>query len=336
MGTASHSTGADTTDADTTAAPACEAPAPISCDRDDDPFHAIGLDCPGDPGTPLIESALVSDDLAAWRVAVQLGNAFWAPREGEKLLMLSTGTLPLPDPAGQISVPPGQTDAADGNNANPDGAPLPPPISTEPGSNGGAGGSPFSNCDGQGDCSDTLPDHIAAGGAARDQISVAFDVEVPVGTHGWRVELAWLSAEFPARVDALANDAFVAWVSSEAYVGNIATYDGELMSVTGLRPLLAEIDFVGRSPALLDTGFGGDTGRPCSFPWAAYPACPRGGASDWLTLAGPAAPGEQLSLTLALFDHGDTELDTVVLIDGWRWDCDGCVPGKDCGVSTAK
>jgi hypothetical protein len=209
-------------------------------------------------------------------------------------------------------------------------------VTDAPGSNDGAGGTPFASCDGVGDCSDTLPDHLDAGGPPRDLLSFSFEVTVPVGAHGWRVDVAWLSAEFPARVDAAANDALVWWVSSEAYVGNIAILDGAPMTATGLRPRLVEADFVGEAPALLDTGLGGTTGQPCEYPWAAWDSCPRGAASGWLTLDGPANPGEVLGLTAVLFDHGDTELDTLVLLDDWRWHCPGCTLGQDCGLSPAE
>lgn len=327
-----------TGDESTTAPAFCGAPTGHAvCDDGPDPLRAIGLGCPGTEfdSTPLVSGGLASLDETAWRLTRELGNAFWTPREGTVMLALSTGTLPLPDASGRIELPLGQTHAADGNNGNPDAAPLPHPVAATPGSNDGAGGTPFAGCDGEGDCSDTLPALLAAGGPPNDLVSFTFEVAVPEGAHGWRVDLAWLSAEFPVRVDAAANDAFVWWVSSEAYVGNIATLGGQPMTVTGLRPRIVESGFVGDSPALLETGMGGSTGQPCEYPWAAWDACPRGGASGWLTLDGPANPGEVLGLTGVLFDQGDTELDTIVLVDDWRWHCSGCTPGQDCGLSPA-
>lgn len=327
------------TDDATTTVPFCDAPSGHTvCDDGSDPFQAIGLGCRGTPfdSTPLVSSSLASLDETAWRLTRELGNAYWNPREGTQLLALTTGTLPLPDVSGRIELPLGQTYAADGNNGNPDDGALPEPVVTAPGSNDGAGGTPFSGCDGVGDCSDTLPTMLASGGPPLDRVSFSFEVAVPEGAHGWRVDLAWLSAEFPARVDALANDALVWWVQSEAFVGNIATFDGDPMTATGLRPLVVETEFVGDAPALLDTGMGGTTGMPCDYPWAAWDACPRGGASGWLTLDGPANPGEVLGLTAVLFDQGDTQLDTIVLVDDWRWHCPGCTPGQDCGLSPAE
>lgn len=340
LGTSVATTTTTAASDDSTTAPViCDAPTGhVVCDEGPDPFRAIGLGCPGNEfeSTPLVSSTLTSPDETAWRLTRELGNAFWSPREGSTLLALTTGTLPLPDASGRIEVPFGQGWAVDGNNGNPDAGPLPPPVATAPGSNGGAGGTPFSRCDGVGDCSDTLPALLASGGPPHDLVSLSFEVDVPAGAHGWRVDLVWLSAEFPARVDAAANDAFVWWVESEAYVGNIATWGGAPMTATGLRPQLVEADLVGEAPALLDTGLGGTTAQPCEYPWAAWDACPRGAASGWLTLDGPANPGEVLGLTAVLFDQGDTELDTLVLLDDWRWHCPGCTPGQDCGLSPAE
>lgn len=332
-------TATDASEGSTTAPVVCDVPTGhVVCDDGPDPFRAIGLGCPGNEfeATPLVSSSLDSPDETAWRLTRELGNAFWSPREGATLLALTTGTLPLPDPSGRIELPLGQTYAADGNNGNPDDGAFPPPIVTAPGSNAGAGGTPYASCDGVGDCSDTLPTLLASGGRPFDRVSLSFEVAVPEGAHGWRVDLAWLSAEFPARVDAPANDALVWWVQSEAWVGNIATLGGAPMTVTGLRPRIVETNFVGEAPALLDTGMGGTTGMPCEYPWAAWDACPRGGASGWLTLDGPANPGEVLGLTAVLFDQGDTQMDTIVLVDDWRWHCPGCTPGQDCGLSPAE
>ena len=336
VGTTSTATVA--TDESTTAAPFCAAPTGHAvCDDGPDPLRAIGIGCPGNEfdSTPLVSGSLTSVDETAWRLTRELGNAFWTPPEGAVMLALTTGTLPLPDASGRIALPLGQTNAADGDNGNPNDAALPSPVAGAPGSNGGAGGTPFSGCDGVGDCSDTLPALLAAGGPPHDLVSFAFEVAVPEGAHGWRVDLAWLSAEFPARVDEAANDAFVWWVSSEAYVGNIATLDGEPMTATGLRPQIVEGGFVGDSPALIETGMGGTTAQPCEYPWASWGSCPRGGASGWLTLDGPANPGEVIGFTGVLFDQGDTELDTIVLVDNWRFHCPGCTPGEDCGLSRA-
>ena len=56
----------------------------------------------------------------------------------------------------------------------------------------------------------------------------------------------------------------------------------------------------------------------------------RGAVAD----VGPASPLENMELTFAVFDMGDTAYDTMVVLDNWRWNCQGCIPNEvnDCGV----
>ena len=61
-----------------------------------------------------------------------------------------------------------------------------------------------------------------------------------------------------------------------------------------------------------------------------------GQTTGWVRLEGPSSPGEELDLHFALFDMGDGYWDTNVVLDRWRWNCEGCVPNEvdDCGVQT--
>ena len=77
----------------------CEDWVASPCDAlDDDPLHAIGLDCIG--GIPAAGSLSAHED--AWRVfAGTLGPGTYPPREGDKFLILSTGrAAQLPATAG--------------------------------------------------------------------------------------------------------------------------------------------------------------------------------------------------------------------------------------------
>ena len=44
-----------------------------------------------------------------------------------------------------------------------------------------------------------------------------------------------------------------------------------------------------------------------------------GGATTWLTTDAPVVPGETIQLELMLFDVSDGILDSVVLLDNFRW-----------------
>ncbi|MEM9461939.1 MAG: hypothetical protein AAGF11_47710 [Myxococcota bacterium] len=335
---ASGSAGTIASSSSETAVVECEAPPGHSvCDSDGDPFHALGLDCPsGGPfdTQPLVSSALTSPETNAWRVVREYGNVAWESTEGGNLLVLTTGVLPAPDGSGFLEVPQGVTDAAEGNNGNPDGVSLPAPISPLPGSMGGAGGSPFSDCDGVGDCSESLPGPWEAGGPARDLVWMSFDIDVPAGTYGYQVDLAWFSTELPARYQTAGTDIVVWWQSSEAFTGNVATLDGAPLTADALASWVASQGLLGNVAPMIGTGFDGTTGVPCDLPGASYPDCPRGASTGWLTLSGPAEPGERMTIVVAVFDLLDDDRDTTILLDRWCWNCDGCELGVDCGLES--
>lgn len=302
------------------------------CDDEDDPVRILGLDCPGSEfdSIPIVDSTFSSPDGAAWRRVRQYGNAFWEATEGNAMLVMSTGVLPEPDSSRFLEIEVGQTWAEEGGNGNPDGAALPEPVSVASGSAGGAGGMPFMDCDGEGDCSESLPGLWS--GTANDLLWLRFEIDVPAGAAGFRADVAVFSAEYPERVGAPANDAFVWWLESNAFTGNLATYDGRPMTVTGLRTLMEDPERNGNAPALARTGFEGVEGTDCELDGKVISPCPQGATSGWLTITGPTEPGETATIVLALFDQGDDDLDTVVVVDNWRWYCRGCDVGATCGA----
>ncbi|MEM6295687.1 MAG: choice-of-anchor L domain-containing protein [Myxococcota bacterium] len=301
----------------------CEAPGDlIPCDAPGmdgtvDPFNAMGLGCTGGPNNviPILNDIFVSADDTAWRVVSQYGTHIdpvdglptWRPREGESMLMISTSTLPEPDENGILTQTPGNG----GANGNPDGSALPAPMSPFPGSNAGAGGTPFVGCDGTGDCSDSLIDQWnAGGGSANDLLWFQFETQVPNGTFGFSFDFAYFSAEFPEWVDTTFNDIFLVWSDSESYTGNLCFVNDEPCTVTALWPPA----FQEGDPVLEGTMFEASGSE--------------GEATGWFQANGSAVPGELLQLTFAIFDMGDTAFDTLVLLDNFQWDCEGCTPSE--------
>ena len=330
-------------DSDTNVDPNCEAPGEIiSCDAIADAptqFQAIGLGCDGDANQIIpINNEVFNSAAGAWRVARQFGTyidpgtnePLWSAREGEQMLIISTGAISAPNGQGVVTMAAG-THQGGLDNGNPDGQNLPAPMLP---SDGGQGG-PFVNCDGVGDCSNTLETQWNAGGnEANDLLWMQFDTAVPVGTNGFSFDFAYFSAEFPEYVATEFNDIFLAWSASETYTGNLCFINDQPCTVTALCdgdatcPNLAYCDdsanfFFAQCANLVannelaGTGFDGV-----------------GGATGWFTASGSAAPGEDLQLTFGLFDMGDSIYDTAVLLDNWQWDCEGCVPSEvmGCGI----
>lgn len=298
-----------TSDAPTSDAPttgdACELPPTGACD-DLDPLRSIGLAC--NDAANVEGAEYLSPEPGALRSTRQFGNATWNPRSGELLLALSTGFLPAPDPNLRIAVD-GNTATPGTANGNPDATAPPDPVDT------GA-----------------IAPHWPID-RSHDLVALRFLVTIPPGVHGFALDLAFLSAEYPQRSDLPLGDSLLLWVSGEAFTGDVASL-GTPVTVPALRAAFAGGELVGDHPALISTGFGGLDPEPCDYGWISYPQCPRGGALGWSTLRGAVSPGDRITVVIALADLNDAQRDSVVLLDHWRWTCDAC-DADACGLAPA-
>jgi len=326
--TASDDTSGDTTSADPPEEE-CMAPAKmIPCDDGEDPFKALGLGCSDDPtvAIPIKNPVVMAPDKASFRVATRFGSApdpkdpdkpAWAPKEGKRFLVIGTGRFPALQPDGALVENNNQD--SEGNN-NPDElTQLPGVMKYQRGSNNGQGGTPFMNCDGKHDCSDTLegqwmlePDNVA-----NDVLYMAFNVTVPQGTHGYLFDFVFFSEEYPHYVGTTFNDMFVVWSTSETFTGNVTFIENQPLTVTALDKFMT---IEPGDPRLDGTGFPGDD---------------EGAATEWFTAKASAEPGETFTIAISIFDMGDAVWDTVGILDNFRWDCQGCEPSEvnDCGVA---
>ena len=311
------STIADTTTGDLD----CEAPGILNvCDQgnDKDPFHALGVGCPGaiENTIPITDTSFNSQPIA-WRTATGFGTAkdpndpaklLFRPREGAKFLVVSTGRVANLQPDGSLVEANPQYN--NDNNFNPDTPnELPAPMSPLVGSNGGQGGSPFKGCDGVHDCSDSIePNWTLGNGDPNDLLWGAFTVTVPAGVESFLFDAAFFSSEYPEYVGQKFNDMFIGWSTSEAYTGNVTFFEGQPFTVTSLAQAMENSGYTGDAPELAGTGFTGH------------------GTTGWVTVQAPVTPGETFTFAFAIMDMGDSSKATVTLVDHWRWDCKGCVP----------
>ncbi|GEM_PF-966646 len=314
------------------------APVYVSCDGTagnptTDAFHAIGVGCSDDSNEAIVVDGtdFQVSDAGSWAVLAQFGDAddpdnpglkIWSPRPdqgnpdaphnaGNNMLLLTTGVVPAPDGDGVLIL--GQDQAGNGANGNPDNMEFPAPITAADGSNNGMGGTPFMNCDGMGDCADSLSGLVIA--SLNDGMWMSFTATVPNSTTGYQFDFAYLSSEYPDYVNTQFNDSFVTWVTSEDYTGNVAiTPGGAPFTVTELFED-GSFDILENDPLLSGTGYEAH------------------GATSWKTVRGAVNPGETIQLTFFLADVADAGFATQVLIDNFRWDCDGCELGVDCGLS---
>ncbi|HET6584560.1 MAG TPA: choice-of-anchor L domain-containing protein [Nannocystaceae bacterium] len=311
-----------------------------SCDSlDDNPFHAMGFNCgdtgprldvgeyEGYPGTMTVHSGRLGT-----YPGPPPGNGF-APREGEKFVVLSTGDatelamsrLELRNKYSSVDGHPCQNaDQANGgcpssvmmdiDGTLPDDQPLytlPDPIDVRP-SDGDCGENP--EFVGSGDCSNSLMQEWLKGGRAYDYGQLRMTTTVPSGVDGFTFDFAFFSVEYPLYPDheSLFNDMFVVWLDSESWTGNVSfDSSGHVISVNSVL-------FDYRAPS--------ETCPNCQAPQLQGFAADGHGGTEWLTTTAPVRPDEQMTLVFALFDMGDATFDSMAILDHFEWTCSGVPP----------
>ena len=306
-----------------------------------DPWQAIGINCPGDATNSVqaMNATMNSNNANAWRIMAQFGTAngdnfngkLWAanddvwvnpdmeeipPNTSTAILGLSTGIWNAANAQGVVTHQ-NASQEGNGDNGNQDAGGLPAPLSSARGSNNGMGGTPFVNCDLINDCSDSLYQWWVVNGWNNpdDKLWMQADLTVPVGTEGFVFDFAYFSSEFPSWYDTQYNDQFIAWSTSEAYTGNLTFVNGAPLTITSLEDAGA-FQYKNNAPELAGTGFEGHAG------------------TGWFTARGPVVPEETFQLTFFISDLGDSILATQVLLDNFRWECAGCIPNEveSCGI----
>jgi hypothetical protein len=232
------------------------------------------------------------------------------------ILMLSTGVIAARNGQGVVTEG-NNAQQGNGDNGNQDQGGLPAPLSANRGSNNGAGGTPFMNCDGVNDCSDSLHNHWNVNGWNNpdDKLWMQMELTVPTNTEGYVFDFAYFSSEFPTYYDTQFNDLFIAWSTSETYTGNITFVNGAPLTITSLEDAGA-FQYKNNAQQLAGTGFEGHAG------------------TGWFTARGSAASQEVFQITFFIADMADSILATGVLLDNFRWECAGCVPSEvdSCGI----
>lgn len=280
----------------------CEPFEATPCDAlDDDPLHAIGLDCLG--GVPAAGGVTAHED--AVRVFEGTLGTTYAPREGDKFLILSTGKADeLPLLPEQLNCPVLESCPSTDLGITLDA--LPAPIDTTP-VDAAQDCSAAPELVGQGDCSNSLGAQwnacMSGTCAAQDYAELRVGLTVPDAYLGLAFDFAFLSVEWPEFDGSEFNDMFIAWLESEQWTGNVS-FDGE------------------GNPITINAGF---LDYQASEELEGFAMAGHGG-TRWLTTNVGVSPGESVLLVLAVLDLGDGNSDSAVLLDGFRWTCSGAAP----------
>ncbi len=292
-------------------------------------------------GTPL-------NSTVARSIRSQFGQV-WAPLEGVRLVVLSsgvasdaTGLAPGPNGGPQVAPSGGQEHSADLVTctdrrclkdwfaaSNP---PLknPQQLPVAPNCGSGNSGSPS---------------------RAQDSALLYLRVRVPTNAYAFRLQAAFFSAEYPEYVCSSFNDQLVALVDTpggqpQLFANppdkNLMTYStsGQAwpvgINVARGTDLFARCQPQATFPNCWDfdvssasCGDGAAALAGTGFEATSATSCAQGGASRWLRTAGNVRPGEVMELRIAIWDVGDTSLDSLVLLDRFEWLPAPVVPGTE-------
>ncbi|NJK89345.1 MAG: hypothetical protein HC923_08020, partial [Myxococcales bacterium] len=239
-----------------------------------------------------------------------LGPGTYPPREGDKLLILSTGRadqLPL-TPAELALLGCSEQEFCPDTDFGEGPSELPSPIIVDPVDPVDPARTCFVDPTliGQGDCSNTLYEQWSACGsgcAVWDYAELRVGLVVPAATYGLAFDFAFLSVEWPSFVGGGFNDMFVAWLESERWTGNVS------FDASG-NPITVNAGFLDYQGSAELEGF----------------AMQGHGGTRWLTTDVGVNPGESIELVLAVLDLSDGNYDSAVLLDNFRWTCSDSAP----------
>lgn len=246
-------------------------------------------------------------------LAQKFGNAA-IPQGGKSMLILSSGNardMQMPDPCMS------QTCMNSGLGVAPPGFPQDVP-----------------NCPGSKDINDDIGLEVA--------------LIAPKNAKGYQFNFAFTSFEFAEWVCTDYNDQFIALVNPPpaGSIGGNISFDKNKNPVS---VNLALFDHCDPATAAMFGQFCNDPFDPvpkqCPAPPSPY--CPQGpgflagtgfggiaewgdaGSTGWLVTTAPVTGGEQFSIRFAIWDTGDSALDSTVLVDNFRWSADPVGIGTD-------
>ncbi|MEX1363816.1 MAG: choice-of-anchor L domain-containing protein [Nannocystaceae bacterium] len=277
----------------------CTIPEHVPCDAGtNDPFRAMGLNCPGE----LAVNASTSGPASAIGIRSAFGaTATFDPREGSVYAVLGSGLvgdLNNVTPAGDSNAFP--THCNDDLGAYDPGGSLPAPLVPAD-----VGGDCTTNpaLIGTGDCSNTIQGQFSQGVSANDYVEMRFDVQVPPDIVSLSYDFAFFSTEYPYYFGSQFNDMYVGWLESEQWTGNIS------------------FDAAG-NPISLNAGFLDYRDDGGNLPELAGTCMRQHAGTGWLTTTTGVTGGETITMVFAVFDLSDSILDSYVFLDNFEWGCE--------------
>jgi hypothetical protein len=184
-----------------------------------------------------------------------------------------------------------------------------------------------------------------------DDVALELQVRVPSNATGYSFNFKFYSFEFPDWVcDPKGwNDQFITWVNPPpkgAYVPPGTTSGGNISFDNNNHPVSVNLGFFDvcdpASPTRFATGCRKKDAGAC--PATPSPYCPLGtsdltgtgfdtldkagaaGATRWLQTQAPAQAGTVITIRFAIWDAGNGQYDSTVLVDNFQWVATGAAP----------
>ena len=189
-----------------------------------------------------------------------------------------------------------------------------------------------------------------AGSGANDPVSVQLKIRVPTNAKSFSYDFRFFSAEFQSFQCSTFNDFFLSllkstWVPAPVMACQMNSQCESGVCTAGMcvkaQPLPADSNIAFdsfKNPLSVNNGFF----QVCVPKPGVCGACPlgnadlaltgmqlnnTGGGTMWLTNDAPVVPGETITLDLLIFDVSDNLLDSLVLLDNFRWSLKSAVLG---------
>ncbi len=165
-----------------------------------------------------------------------------------------------------------------------------------------------------------------------DVIDLKLTIKAPQNATGFMFDFDFYSAEWPDFLCSEYNDGFVAYLNAKGFNNGAP----ENISFDAKKnPVSVNNGFFDRCTPNVQTGCMGDktttsvcpggpgelagTGFGITDTFCGSASSVSGGATGWLTSSAPVQPGETFTLEFLIWNTGDSNLDSSVLLDHFRW-----------------
>ena len=302
------------------------------------------------PSTTLQGAALMTDPLRHWGIidaTLTLADGNGTPNVQSSAILPHYGTGVQPHAGGKLVLM-STGYAAGENDPNYD--------STLDGSMGTSSGFPADFLSANSGKLPNAPGCPAPDGStANDPVMLTLKVRVPTNAQSFSMDINFFSSEFPKWTCSSYNDFFVVLLDS-TYSGspanpsdkNLAFYTdphgtnypvGVNLAAgnTGLFTQCVngttgcESQFLGGSAGSIMTCTSTSELAGTGLEQSASGECDSnslmGGGTGWLTTSGNVKPGEIMTLRIAIWDTSDDALDSMAVIDNFKWSAEASMPG---------